>query len=258
MYGEMPIKRGRKRTYLGMDIDLSNEGVAKIFMRGYIDEAVEELTEDVSITVSSPASDHIFKTRKGELLSDEQAILFHCLVAKMLFVSKHARPNIQPTTSFLTTRVQNPNKDDWKKLCQLLQYLNVTRDMCLTINSDDLNVVHWWVDAAYDVHDDIKGHTGATMSTRKAASLEYPENRISIPLVQLKARSLVCTIILHKSCGRNISSETKGSMSIPPLSTKKTKAPSYWKKMAVLQAQISQSTSIPAIYLFRIALIMTK
>ena len=41
--------------------------------------------------------------------------------------------------------------------------------MCLTLNADDLNVVHWWVDAAYGVHDDLKGHTGATMPIGKVS-----------------------------------------------------------------------------------------
>ena len=45
--------------------------------------------------------------------------------------------------------------------------MNGTRDMCLTLNTDALNVVHWWVDAAYGVHDDLKGHTGGTVSIWK-------------------------------------------------------------------------------------------
>ena len=45
----------------------------------------------------------------------------------------------------------------------MLQYLNGTCDMCLAINADDLNIVHWWFDASNVIHDDLKGHTGATM-----------------------------------------------------------------------------------------------
>ena len=41
--------------------------------------------------------------------------------------------------------------------------------MCLTINADDLNVVHWWVDVVYGVHNDLKGRTGATISTGKGS-----------------------------------------------------------------------------------------
>ena len=60
----------------------------KLYMSGYIGDAVEEFPKDVSTPVSSPAYDHLFKTIKGGLLSDEQEILFHRLVEKLLFVSK--------------------------------------------------------------------------------------------------------------------------------------------------------------------------
>ena len=40
----------------------------------------------------------------------------HRLVVKLLFLSKRARPEIQPTITFLTMRVRDPDKDNWKKL----------------------------------------------------------------------------------------------------------------------------------------------
>ena len=94
----------------------------------------------------------------------------------MLFVSKRARPDIQPNIAFLTTRVREPNKDEWRNLRRLLQYLNGTRDMCLTINADDINIVQWWVDAAYGVHDGLKGHTGVTMSIGKGSITSISRN----------------------------------------------------------------------------------
>ena len=39
--------------------------------------------------------------------------------------------------------------------------------MPLTIEADSLNVVKWWVDASFDVHPDMKSHTGATMTLGK-------------------------------------------------------------------------------------------
>ena len=54
IYGTMSVNNGKKHTYLGMDINLINIGQAKIRMIRYIDESVEEFTEDVSTPVSSP------------------------------------------------------------------------------------------------------------------------------------------------------------------------------------------------------------
>ena len=169
IYGKITVKHGKKHTYLGMEIVLSNIGQAKICMGQYIDEAVEEFTEDVSTPVSSPASDHILKTRKGKLLPEDQALLFHCLLSELLFVSNHARPDIQSTIYFLSTHVHDPNKYNWKNIRQLLQYLNGTRDMCLMLNTKDLNIVQSWVDAEYGVCDELKGHTEAIMPIRKSS-----------------------------------------------------------------------------------------
>ena len=65
-------------------------------MISYIDEAVEEFTKDASTPVSSPAYEHLLTTREGKLLPEYQALLFYCLVEKLLFVTKRSRPDIQP------------------------------------------------------------------------------------------------------------------------------------------------------------------
>ena len=71
IYGDTTIKRGKKHTYIGMDIYLSNKGLSKICMSGYIDESVEDFPKEVYTPVSSPVSDHLFKTRKGKILPEE-------------------------------------------------------------------------------------------------------------------------------------------------------------------------------------------
>ena len=41
----------------------------------------------------------------------------------------------------LPTQVQEPTDGDWKKLIQLMKYLNGMQDMVLTLAADDLHVV---------------------------------------------------------------------------------------------------------------------
>ena len=45
-----------------------------------------------------------------------------------------------------------------------MRYLNATADLILTIKAEDLTVIKWWVDASYAVHENMRSHTGATMS----------------------------------------------------------------------------------------------
>jgi hypothetical protein len=47
---------------------------------------------------------------------------FHS-VAPLLFLCERARPDIQRAVAFLSTRVKDPDEDDFKKLRQGMQYL---------------------------------------------------------------------------------------------------------------------------------------
>ena len=90
--------------------------------------------------------------------------MFHHLTAKLLYLGKRARPDLQLTVSFLATRVQSPDIDNWKKLGRCLRYLRDTASLALTLKADSLSEIRWWVDASYGVHPDCRSHTGATMS----------------------------------------------------------------------------------------------
>ena len=54
--------------------------------------------------------------------------------------------------------------DDWKKLKRVLQYLNSTLDLTLTLGADDKKKAQSWVDVSYGVHNDCRSHTGGAMS----------------------------------------------------------------------------------------------
>ena len=71
------------------------------------------------------------------LLEQAKAEVFHTYVAKALFLSKRARPDIQLEVAFLCTRVQAaPTDHDWKKLLRLMKYLRKTKDLYLTLSAD--------------------------------------------------------------------------------------------------------------------------
>ena len=58
------------------------------------------------------------------------------------------------SSALLTTRVKNPEKEDWFKLKRVLKYLKGTRELKIVLSVDDMSVVKWWVDAPYAVHED--------------------------------------------------------------------------------------------------------
>ena len=51
-----------------------------------------------------------------------------------------------------------------KKHIRLMKYVNGTKGLVLTLSAEQLNILKWFVDAAYAVHADYKSHTGMTMT----------------------------------------------------------------------------------------------
>ena len=174
-YGEMQEvtqTRGKVHDYLGMTIDYSKKGKVQVKMVDYVENMLKDLEEpEFQGEATTPAANHLFTVNEEdpELLNEEKAELFHHLVAKLLFLCKRARPDIQTAVAFLTTRVRAPDVDDFKKLGRVLKYLRGTTDLSLTLEADNSNVLRWWVDGAFAVHNDMKSHTGAIMSMGSGA-----------------------------------------------------------------------------------------
>ena len=166
IYGDgVTFKRGKKLTYLGMDMDYTEKGALYVSMLPYIDSILEDFSEKIGNTSPTPAAEHLFKVREnGNLLDEDQAIIFHKTVAQLLFLCTRARRDIQTAVSFLTTRVKNPDEDDWGKVKRVLKYLKGTKSLRLRLTIDNLHCTKWFVDSSHGVHWDCKGHTGAAMT----------------------------------------------------------------------------------------------
>ena len=104
-------------NYLGMVLDYSTKGAVQITMYDYIKNMLAELPPVMDGESRTPAPLHLFEV-------NEQ--FFHHYVAKLLFLCKRARPDIQTAVAFLSTRVQNPDTDDYKKLTRTMRYLRGT------------------------------------------------------------------------------------------------------------------------------------
>jgi hypothetical protein len=98
------------------------------------------------------------------LLDEDKADLFHSIVAKLLWLEKRVRPDIETTIAFLTTRVAAPNISDWSKLQRLVYYLHTYKDDNRIMGTDDLSTLYTWIDAAYAVHANMRSQTGGCMS----------------------------------------------------------------------------------------------
>jgi hypothetical protein len=130
-----------------------------------LDDGFSALKKKSNPARTSAAPDDLFVVNKdAEKLSKEGSMALHNLVAKTLYVSKRARPNISRAIAFLTTRVRAPDIDDWRKLSHLIEYLRVDRLRPLILSADGIGVLMWYVDASFAVRPNMCSHTGGGLT----------------------------------------------------------------------------------------------
>jgi len=77
---------------------------------------------DVTGSAQSPAGENLFAVNEdAEKLSKSETEAFHSKTVELLYLSKHARPDILTAVVFLTMRVLNPDVDDTRKLNRVLK-----------------------------------------------------------------------------------------------------------------------------------------
>jgi hypothetical protein len=148
-FGEMTVTRGKEHVFLGMDITFHDNGTASIKMKDYIKEAMDDFGEDINKSVSTPAKRNLFEIdHESCLLTNKDSETFHSVVAKLLYVSKRCRLDIQLGVAFLCTRMSCSTEKDWLKLKMVLEYLSGTLDEFLTLGADNITMMKTWVDAS--------------------------------------------------------------------------------------------------------------
>jgi hypothetical protein len=146
-----------------MALDYNVCGQVKITMFDYADEiltAFDKAEPKEGGTKTSAASASLFKVDESCVkLAQKKAVEFHNLVAKTLYATKRARPDTCTAIAFLTTRVREPDKDDWTKLVHLMRYIRGTRTMPLILSVNGSGFLKWWVDVSFIVHPNMRGHS---------------------------------------------------------------------------------------------------
>jgi hypothetical protein len=123
--------------------------------------------------IATAAPDDLFKVDEDTVkLEQAAAKSFHNITAKAIYVTKRVRSDLSLAIAFLTTRVKEPDIDDWRKLRHLIEYLRATREMPLILGADGTGVLSWYVDASFAMHPDMRGHTGGAMTMGRGFPLD--------------------------------------------------------------------------------------
>lgn len=153
-FGKLSRSRGKKHTFLGMDIKLLGHIKVAISTPQHLQEALDLFGEIIKGDVVNPAN-HRFLTYVRRL--------FHSIVALLLCIMKRSRPDL-PAISFLCTRAKVPREEDWGKLRRVMRFVKGTINDRIMMGTDDMLKLETWVDASHAVYEDMKGVTGGCMS----------------------------------------------------------------------------------------------
>jgi hypothetical protein len=99
----------------------------------YVEETLEvfdKAKQNGGGTKTSAVPENMFKINEDcEKLDDTKAKAFHNLVAKTLHAAKRARPDTCTAVAFITTRVREPDTDDWAKLTHMMKHVRGTKKL---------------------------------------------------------------------------------------------------------------------------------
>ena len=78
----MTVTRGKKHTFLGMDLYFTKDNMVEITMKTHLTESIEAFGETIEIGATTPAKGDLFLVDKeSKPLNDEKAELFHHIVS---------------------------------------------------------------------------------------------------------------------------------------------------------------------------------
>ena len=105
-YGKMTVIREKHHLFLGRDITFNDDATVTLLMKEYLKEAIANLGMDASRVAATPVKRDLFAIDdKSDHLEKKKGKLLHSIVAKLLYISKQARNDLQLAVAFLCTLV---------------------------------------------------------------------------------------------------------------------------------------------------------
>ena len=87
-FGKMTVTRGKKHSFVGMDIEFKINGTVALSMDEYIKECIDIYGNKIKKSASSPAKGNLFDEDEGDeakIHNEDLAEKFHHTTAKLLY-----------------------------------------------------------------------------------------------------------------------------------------------------------------------------
>ena len=133
---------GGFHNYFGMNNDFYKEYNALIRVDKYVADILEDSRRNMDVEAAIPSLEHLFMVNDNtKILSEGGRQYFHTRTTNLLSLSKRVSTDPQETVILLTTIVNSPYKNDYKKLVRVMEYIQENTKVVLTPETDNTHVV---------------------------------------------------------------------------------------------------------------------
>jgi hypothetical protein len=159
-YGGCQLKVDNVLCYIGMTFTQPSNGVVQVNQHSYIEKIIHD-TDIGDQTADTPYHPHLMLEPNDPKIDKTPAdkTEFASRLMAAMFSGKRSRPDTLTVLSILATRIQTANATDMECLRHVYKYLNNTKHLGLTFRPTSMELTYW-VDAAYGLHHDTRGHGG--------------------------------------------------------------------------------------------------
>ena len=92
-------------------------------------EAIKCFGSTCGYDVKTSRAPHLWEVNENsERLDTEKAKIFHSVAAKILYVTKRTRTDIEPELEYFTMQVAISNVDYWKKMKRCITFLKQSKE----------------------------------------------------------------------------------------------------------------------------------
>jgi hypothetical protein len=119
--------------------------------------------------------------------------VFHTAVARLLYLSKRARPDIMTVVAFLCTQVMRAMTEDHQKLERVLGYLKGMVDYMLMLKLHGILRLEVYMDAAFASLVDSKSQTGIVVFLGGAMVFEASQKQICMTKAPTESELVMLT-----------------------------------------------------------------
>ena len=148
-------------SHLGLRVKRHDDGSITLSQPGYITRIAETLGLADGPQVDVPYS--VTAVRPNNSPSVDQTT-YRQVLGLLMFAATHTRPDVSFAVALLATHTNAPTEWDLEQAHRVVRYLYSTKDLGLRYSANGAVTMYAFVDAAYNIHEDSKGHSGIMLS----------------------------------------------------------------------------------------------